>query len=279
MKFFVSADMEGIAGVVSWKEYESDFPRYRRMFTQEVKAVCEGILDGGERVERILVCDAHGSALSLLVEELPEVVQASRGSGRPLMMLEGIDNSFGELFMVGYHSGAGTAQSLMDHTYSSRSFYRVLVNGVEVDEAMINAALAGSFGVPVGFVSGDDKLIQRARQEFPGIETVITKQAVSRFAAVVRHPAEVLKELKEKASQAATRAHMLQPFRLKSSDDGRCRIEMQLLNTAIADMVALIPGSTRPDGRTVVCEAESIIGIYRLLRLAAILAGTANSYL
>lgn len=279
MKFFVSADMEGIAGVVSWKEYESDFPRYRRMFTQEVKAVCEGILDSGARVERILVCDAHGSALGLLVEELPDVVQVSRGSGRPLMMLEGIDNSFGELFMVGYHSGAGTAQSLMDHTYSSRSFYRVLVNGVEVDEAMINAALAGHFGVPVGFVSGDDKLVQRARQEFPGIETVITKQAVSRFAAIVRHPAEVLEELKEKAAKAASRAQILQPFRLKASDDGRCRIEMQLLDTAIADMVALIPGSTRPNGRTVVCEAESILGIYRLLRLAAILAGTANSYL
>ena len=279
MKFFVSADMEGIAGVVSWKEYESDFPRYRRMFTQEVKAVCEGILDSGARVERILVCDAHGSALGLLVEDLPEVVQVSRGSGRPLMMLEGIDNSFGELFMVGYHSGAGTAQSLMDHTYSSRSFYRVLVNGVEVDEAVINAALAGHFGVPVGFVSGDDKLIQRARQEFPGIETVITKQAVSRFAAIVRHPAEVLEELKEKAAQAASRAQSLQPFRLKASEDGRCRIEMQLLDTAIADMVALIPGSTRPNGRTVVCEAESILGIYRLLRLAAILAGTANSYL
>jgi D-amino peptidase len=271
--------MEGIAGVVSWKEYENDFARYRKLFTQEVKAVCEGILESGAKVERILVCDAHGSALSLLVEELPDIVQVSRGSGRPLMMLDGIDNTFSLLLMVGYHSGAGTAQSLMDHTYSSRSFYRVLVNSRETDEAMINAALAGHFGVPVGFVSGDDKLVDRARKEFPGIETVTTKQAVSRFAAVVRHPSVVLEELKDKAARAASRAQSFQPYRLPAAKDGSCRLEMQLLDTAIADMVALIPGSTRPEGRTVVCEAENMLGVYRTLRLAAILAGTASTYL
>jgi len=278
MKFFVSADMEGVAGVVSWKEYESDLQRYRRLFTQEVKAVCEGIMECGERVEEILVCDAHGSAQNLLIEDLPEVVRVSRGNGRPLMMLDGIDNTFRLLLMVGYHSGAGTAQSLMDHTYSSRSFYRVLLNGVEADEAIINAALAGHFGVPVGFVSGDDKLVSRAQSVFPGIETVATKQGVSRFAAIVRHPAPVLEELKDKAAQAASRASTFQPYRLPARD-GRCQLEMQLLDSGIADMASLIPGSTRPDGRTVVCEAESMLGIYRLLRLAAILAGSASSYL
>ena len=82
MKYFISADMEGIAGAVSWKEYEDEYARYRRIFTAEVGAVCEGILETNPR-SQIVICDAHGSGQNLLIEELPETVLLSRGNGRP----------------------------------------------------------------------------------------------------------------------------------------------------------------------------------------------------
>lgn len=276
MKFFISADMEGLALTVSWKEYESDFLRLRKVFTGEVKAVCQGIIKSGVRVDRIVVCDAHGAHGNLLVEELPEQVLVSQGNGRPLMMMEGLDSSFDLAFLVGYHSRAGTPQSLMDHTYSSRSFYRILVNDVEVDEAMINAALAGYFGVPVGFVSGDDKLVRSCRRVFPGIETVQTKQGTSRFAAVTRHPQSVVRELEAKAASAAARAREFRPYRLGR---GAVRLELQLATTGHAELVALIPGSRRTDGRTVRCRARNMLDAYGVLRLAAILAGSATAYL
>jgi D-amino peptidase len=136
MKFFISADMEGIAGTVSWKEYEDEYARYRRIFTAEVRAVCEGIMTGNAECRmrnaecRIVVCDAHGSGQNLLIEELPETVLLSRGNGRPLMMMDGLDATFDLVYFVGYHSGVGIPQSLMDHTYSSRTFYRIRVNGI-----------------------------------------------------------------------------------------------------------------------------------------------------
>ena len=276
MKFFVSADMEGIAAAVSWKEYESDYPRLRRMFTNEVKAVCDGILKSGQRVDRILVCDAHGSGQNLLIEELPESVLLSRGNGRPLMMMDGLDSSFDLVFFVGYHSGAGTARSQMDHTYSSSSFYRVLVNGQELDEAMINAALAGYFRVPVGFLSGDDRLIARARRVFPGIETVTTKYARSRFAAAVRHPDAVQKELTARAARAAARVSEFRPFHLGK---GTLRLELQTIEAARADLIELIPGARRIDGRTLSFRSRNMLEAYRTIRLAAILAASAGAYL
>ena len=276
MKFFISADMEGVAGLVSWKEYEDDFPRLRRFFTAEVKAVCEGILESGVKVDQILVCDAHGPGQGLLIEDLPEQVRLSRGNGRPLMMMDGLDRTFDLVYFVGYHSGVGTPQSVMDHTYSSRTFFRILINGKDVDEAGINAGLAGFFGVPVGFVSGDDKLVRRARREFPGIETVVTKDSSSRFAAITRHPGPVLQELKEKAAKTAGRVRELRPYTLGR---GEVKLEFQLATTAHADLVGLIPGVKRVDGRTIIGRARNMREAYALLRLAAILGGSASAYL
>ena len=276
MKFFVSADMEGVAGLVDWKEYEADYPRLRRFFTAEVKAVCDGINESGVKVDEILVCDAHGPGQSIMIEDLPTNVRVSRGNGRPLMMMDGLDATFDLVYFLGYHSGVGTPQSLMDHTYSARTFYRIRVNGTEVDEAMINAALAGWFRVPVGFISGDDKLTRNARRVFRGIETVTTKQARSRFAAKTRHPQPVLAELRQKAARAATRAAEFRPYTLGR---GRVVLELQLATTGHADMVSLIPGVRRTDGRTVVVRSPNMKEAYGQLRLAAILAGSATAYL
>jgi D-amino peptidase len=278
VKFFVSADMEGIGGITSWDEYEKDYARCRRLFTAEVKAVCEGILASGRKVDRIVACDAHGPGQNLMIEELPDVVLLSRGSGRPLMMMDGIDATFDLAFFVGYHSGVGTRASLMDHTYSSRSFHRVRVNSVEMDEAMINAAVAGHFGVPVGFISGDDKLTRRARSEFgPGILTVTTKYAASRFAAITRHPDRILKELRAKAARAAARAREFKPYRLGKRRPVRLQLEMA--DTVRADTVALAPGAERVDGRTIVFRAANMLELYQTLRLAAVLALAGGTYL
>jgi D-amino peptidase len=273
---FVSADMEGLAGTVSWNEYERDLPRLRQQFTREVKAVCDGLLGSGVPVQRVLVCDAHGSGENLLIEELPDRVLVSRGSGRPLMMMHGLDAGFDMVLLVGYHAGAGTARALMDHTYSSRSFYRVLINGREMDEAMINAALAGHLGVPVGLVSGDRELVRRARREFPGAETVVTKFGASRFGAIVRAPAAVCRELAAAAARAARRVREMRAYRI---GPGPVRVELQLATTGHADLVGLIPGVRRIDGRTIRYRSPNMLEAYRMLRLAAILAVSASAYL
>ena len=59
MKVFISADMEGTAGVTTWPETERDKPDYaefQALMTAEVVAACDGALAAG--ATEIVIKDA-----------------------------------------------------------------------------------------------------------------------------------------------------------------------------------------------------------------------------
>src|SRR3954463_14728745 len=60
MKIYISADIEGIAGITNWDEARKDHPSYaefREEMTNEVLAACEGAIAAG--ATEILIKDAH----------------------------------------------------------------------------------------------------------------------------------------------------------------------------------------------------------------------------
>lgn len=71
MKIFISTDMEGIAGVVSWNEMKSNNKIYTTMQNTELNWVIELIKESklNEQVEEIVICDSHSRG-----ENLPLVV-------------------------------------------------------------------------------------------------------------------------------------------------------------------------------------------------------------
>jgi len=80
-------------------------------------------------------------------------------------MMTGIDNSFdGVMFVVTHKSWWLGA---MDHSYSSSTIYRVLINGKEVGESTINGFLAHYHGVPVILVSGSKELEEEIKENLP----------------------------------------------------------------------------------------------------------------
>ena len=98
-------------------------------------------------------------------------------------MVEGVELGFDAALFVGYHARAGVGHAIIDHTYTS-NVHEARLNGRPVGELAINAALAGTFDVPVALVSGDQALAAEARDLLgPSVETVIVKHAVGRFAA------------------------------------------------------------------------------------------------
>src|SRR5262249_59287334 len=103
----------------------------------------------------ILVCDSHGNGQSLLIDKVPDDVRLVRGFPRPLEMMQGIDETFAAAVFIGYHASEWTPNAVRGHTISSARLLGIRLNGTEVSEGMFNAALAGHFGVPVAFVSGD----------------------------------------------------------------------------------------------------------------------------
>jgi len=261
MKVYISCDMEGISGVVNPNqvgENREEYNRFRKLMTLEVNAAIEGAIEGG--ATEILVNDAHGSMDNILVEEIHPKAQLVSGSPKHLEMMEGIDGGFDLAFFIGYHSRAGTWAGVMDHTYMGRIVFNVYLNGMLIGELGLNAALAGHFGVPVGLVTGDDKVVEEAHKFLGEIQTVVVKEAVGRYAARCLPPAEARERIKKAAYEALKQGGKL--FRL----EGPFTIRVEFINSAYADLAELIPEAKRLDGRTVEFSHPDYLTVYKAFR-------------
>src|SRR6266567_2960328 len=176
-KIFISVDMEGIAGVVQPAQLGPDgfeYQRAREWMTGEVNAAIAGIRESGPA--EVVVCDSHGNGQSVLIDKLPDDVRIVRGFPRPLEMMQGIDESFAAAVFIGYHASEWTANAVRGHTISSARLLGIRLNGAEVSEGIFNAALAGHFGVPVAFVSGDRLAVAQMQKVIPTIEGAVVKE-------------------------------------------------------------------------------------------------------
>jgi D-amino peptidase len=267
MKVYISADIEGICGVVALDHTRRDGRDYsiaRTLMAKEVNAAAEGAFEGG--ASEVVVNDSHGSKINLILEELDERLTIISGSPKPLSMMQGIDEC-DAAFFVGYHSRAGTLDAVMDHTYNGRVVYNAQVNNTPMGECGINAALAGYFGVPVILVTGDTKVTEEALHLFNHTEVVSTKEGIGRFAAKSFHPSKVREEIRKKA-QKAVKTSNAQPFTVEPP----LRLEMDFMLTNMADAVALIPGIERISPRSVAYECSDFLTLYRTMRAMIMVA-------
>lgn len=203
-KVFISADIEGVDNVLTWDETElgeSEYPRYRKFMTQEVKAACEAAHECGYEV---VVKDAHDSARNLLIEDLPPYVKLHRGwQGCPVSMMAGLDSTYSAVIYIGYHSAAHTNGNPLSHTMTT-SVNHVLINGKIASEFLINSYFATYNKVPVAFLSGDEALTKTVKEENDNIEVVATKKGLG-GAILSKHPEQVCKEIKEGVTKALSK--------------------------------------------------------------------------
>lgn len=175
MKVFISADIEGTAGIAHWDEAERthpDWAEFRALMTEEALAACAGARAAG--ATEIVIKDAHDSARNLILERMPEDVRIIRGwSGHPDAMMFGLDDSFRAAIYTGYHAKAGSEANPLAHTSNLR-ISRLLLNGEVASEFTMNALCAATYGVPSVFLAGDAGICADARALVPGIVTVET---------------------------------------------------------------------------------------------------------
>ncbi len=201
-KLFISADIEGSCGIVSWDETDvgnaySDY--FREQMTKEVSAVCRGAFAAG--FDEIVIKDAHDSARNLYPEKLPKGTKIIRSwSKDPFCMMSGLDNSFDAVIFTGYHNAAGTGSNPLAHTMTTNIFsYKI--NGKVASEYMINSYIAAYFGVPVAMLCGDKGLCDSAIDINSGITTVAVSQGRGNCSLAL-HPDDAC-DLIEKSAQAA----------------------------------------------------------------------------
>ena len=259
MKIYISADIEGVAGVMTPQQGQpgnTEYERARRLMTEEVNAVIEGALDAG--ATEILVNDAHGPMTNLLPELLHPVAEVIQGKPKPLNMFCGLDASYAAVFCTGYHTRA-SEQGVLAHTTNGFAFRSVRLNGQPLGEAGIYGAYAGSLGVPVAFVSGDNLCVAELRDHFPQAEFVQVKQALGNRAARSLPLPAARNALREGAARAVRRAVTIPPFRI----DGPYVLELEMGGPALADLAATLPPAEWRDGVTVALPADSVADAIR----------------
>lgn len=258
MKIFVSVDLEGISGVVNWEQTEAGHPEYeaaRNLMAGEVCAAVEGLFDGG--ATSVLVNDSHAGGRNLRIADLDSRIRLVSGGGSPLSMMQGIDESFDAVILVGYHAGAGTS-GVLNHTYTGK-VWAARLNSRPVGEIGINAAVAGYFGVPVAMVTGDSVACRDALSGLGTVETVAVKEPTTRYSANCLHPVVARERIKHAARGVMGRLHEFEPFTLEPPIE----LEVVLNNSGLADSAAIMPGANRVDAVTVGYTSEDFMEVYR----------------
>jgi len=264
LKVFISADMEGITGVVQPAQLGPtgfEYGAFREIMTGEVLAAIEGARTAGATA--FVIADSHGNAQNLLIDRLPEDVQVVRGFPRPLEMMQGIDRTFAAAVFIGYHASEWTADAVRSHTISSARLLGVKLNGAEVSEGVLNAAIAGHFGVPVAFVSGDRLAVTQIQAAIAGVEGVVVKEPIGYHSAQTLMPARTRALIKEGVTRALKRIGGAQPYRIKTPID----LEVGFKLTIDAERAAYIPGLSRADAHNVRGTFTDIIQIVKLVQI------------
>lgn len=272
MKYFISLDMEGVAGLASWSETSQE---QRELMTRETRAAIEGIRMVDEAAA-IVVADSHSRGQNLLLDELPQDIEVVRGYPRPLYMVEGADESCDAALFVGYHAPIGTLDGSMDHTYSASAIYEVLANGQVVGETELNMVLLSRLGIPLIFASGDDQYCAFSRQFFSDATFITTKWAVGRYAQRTLMP-EASATLIRGGAATATRRLMAQGRLALAQQQLQGPVQHDLLaswpstwtvrflTTSACDVASWIPGSRRSGGRELSYTSDEPVELYRFL--------------
>ena len=260
MKLFISADIEGTAGIALWEETEYGHPRYAyfaRQMTREVAAACEGAMEAG--CGDILVRDAHDSACNLIPSLLPEEVRIFRGWGSDIMsMMSGLEPDCDGVFFTGYHAGAGMDTNPLSHTVNTRNNY-VRINGILAPELMINGLTAAYFGVPVRLVTGDQGLCDWMKALNPNIETVAVSEGRGRGSISI-HPDKAVRLIREAARRAMEKDGIDCMFPLPE----HFKVEISFKEHFRA-RGAVYPGVSQTGSSTVEYETDDYMDVLRML--------------
>jgi D-amino peptidase len=262
VKVYISADIEGVAGISCWDEASPSKPEWaamRERMTNHVAAACEGALAAG--ATEILVKDAHGPARNIIHDRLPREARLVRGwSWHPLFMVQELDDSFDALALIGYHSRAGSGGNPLAHTFSHGQIARLVINDRPMAEFHLNAWAGAMLGVPTVFVSGDQALCDEVREESPKIRTEAVLEGVG-ASTISIHPdlaAQRIRDGMEKALRGDPAAcAMVLPDRFEAV--------VHYKEAAHAYKGGFYPGAKPIDDHTVAFDTDDYMDILRAL--------------
>lgn len=269
MRVFIIGDMEGVAGITKWQQVtggESLFDEGRRLYTEEINAAIRGAIGAG--ATEVVAMDCHGagkgwtfnSLVPELLDERCEFVVQRTWTEYTDFLETGCDAAL----FVGMHARAGTGRGVLNHTVSNTEWRSLRFNGTEVGETGINAALCGTWNVPVLLVTGDAATCAEATRLLgAGLTTVVVKRGLGSFSARHVAPTRARAIIEEAAMAALGDLGAVSPYTLPSP----CEIEVELGRTEHAEKYRHRAGVSLKDDRTILSRAEDWLTAWRQVYL------------
>jgi D-amino peptidase len=262
MRIYISADIEGVAGVTHLPttgpgRFEWDLGR--KWMTEEVLAAMDGAIAAG--ATEFVVADGHGSAHNLLVDRLPPTARIVRSWPRPLLQMQGIeDGPVAAAVFIGHHASAVSSHGLLSHTFTG-AFSDIRLNGVSQSETSLNALVAAQFGVPLVFTSGDEDYIRHCEAVLPRLETVVTKRCVGFTSANHLHPAASCAAIRAGVERALGQLATARPAPLPET----FRVETDFRDRSQPEMLEYLPWVRRTGPFTVAAEFPDPVAMMKYL--------------
>ncbi|KXH84077.1 M55 family metallopeptidase [Sporosarcina sp. HYO08] len=269
MKIFISADIEGVSGIVHGEHTARDGREHdyaRKLMTEEVNACVLGALDAGAK--EIIVNDSHGTMRNIFHEDLHPKAALISGSPKKLAMMEGLSDDFDAAICIGYHTMMGS-NGILNHTFNGRVVKSIEINGQAFGEFGLNALVAGYFNVPTILVSGCDLVAQEAAACISNIHTIEVKQTINRTTALNKHPIVARELIKKGTTQAIKGRNDVPPFKIEPPYS----VKISFLHTGLADAVEILPMVQRVDPLTISFVMRDFLDCYRMIRSTIMMAG------
>ena len=181
MNVFLVTDLEGIAGVTDIDFVDKTNEKYShacRLLEQSINLAVDTCLRFG--AERVYYLDGHAGGGNVAQENVhPAAERCTIADWEALLRTGGIDC----VMELGAHARAGTIGGFLDHTVSSKRWFSYRIDGLEMSELSLHAALCGAYGVPVVACIGDEAACMQAKEYIPEICTGAVKIARTRNVA------------------------------------------------------------------------------------------------
>ena len=269
MKIYISVGLEGVAGIVDHSQGSVgavDYRMGRELMTKEAAAAAQSALDWGASEVIVSDADQRNGYRSILIEELPEEAWLICGDERPMRAMEGLDETFDAVMLIGYHARHGN-QGVLDGTLNTRAVRDISINGQSVGHIGLNAALAGHYEVPILLVSGDDVATEEARGLLPNTSVLCVKKSVGRHAAWSIHPKKAREQIRNCVCEALTKLSQPEQDQSIWTPSMPSDVTITFKYTSMAHRASTIPGMSRIDGTSAGFEAPDYIYAYKMIHL------------
>ena len=207
---FLVTDAEGVAGICRQDQTDPKDAELRSLLTGEINAAVEGFYAGG--ADDVIVWDGHDGSQTLSVLTIHPRARLLMGYPGVLMTL---DRHYAALAFVGQHARANSKGGVLAHSYSSLGIETILVNGKPVGEIESLAALAGAFGTPVIFLSGDQAAADDLHAIVPEAELAVVKQGLADYACLSLSAPAAQELIRDRARLAMKRIAASKPYKIE----------------------------------------------------------------